>query len=126
MPEYDERYGTSDTLSANSPNFNFLLANFGQKIFKPEDDQDNFGEVSSKQFALRVYQEVAKYAPELNLEERIEKYVRLIVRYAKKLKRLSVFMTSTFGTDLEEDSKVTFFSGLMQHGKSWQHFAHVY
>lgn len=105
-PEYDERYGTSDVLSANCPNFSFLLANLGQKIFKPIDKDDNFGEVSAKEFALRVYREIAQYAPDLDIEARIEKYVTLIVRFATKLKRLSLFLTSTFGVDLEDDTKV--------------------
>ena len=88
-------------ISANCPNFNFLLANFGPKIFQPVSEEDNFGEVSSKEFALRVYREINKYAPDMSIEARIERYSLLIVDFATKLKRYLVQKVFSFRGLLE-------------------------
>lgn len=124
-PEYDEKYGTTDTISTNSPNFSFLLANFGPQIFRPSPDDEadvddeNSDDVDAKMrsdgktakvamterdFATRVYKQASLYAPDEDIEARIEKYVSLIVRYVKKLRRLSLFITAPFGIDVEEDT----------------------
>jgi len=105
IPDYDELDGTSDVISANCPNISFLLANFGPRIFQPVTEEDKFGEVSAKEFALRVYREINKFAPDLSIEARIQSYSSLIVDFATKLKRLSLFMTSTFDVELEEDTQ---------------------
>ena len=116
-PEYDEKYGTTDTISTNSPNFSFLLANFGQNIFRPppedNDDADDISvlkessrtERAAWDFASRVFKQAALYAPDEDIEARIEKYVGYIVRYVKKLRRLSLFITAPFGSDVEEDTE---------------------
>ena len=87
IPDYDELDGTSDVISANCPNISFLLANFGPRIFQPVAEEDKFGEVSAKEFALRVYREINKLAPDLSIETRIQSYTSLIVDFATKLKR---------------------------------------
>jgi hypothetical protein len=51
-----------------------------------------------------VYQEAARYAPDEDIEARIAAYVAVIVRFVRRLRRLSLFITAPFGHDLEEDT----------------------
>ena len=105
-PEYDDKYGTADTISTNSPNFSFLLANFGQNVFRPADDAAAAAPADDTlDFALSVFNEAARYAPDKDIEARIEKYVGYLVRFVKKLRRLSLFITAPFGSDVEEDTE---------------------
>ena len=116
-PEYDDKYGTADTISTNSPNFSFLLANFGQNIFRPPAQEDHeeamAGESDAAQdLAMRIFKQAALYAPDKDIEARIEKYVGLLVRFVRKLRRLSLFITAPFGSDVEEDTAA--WTGLLQ------------
>ena len=114
-PDYDEKYGTTDTISTNSPNFSFLIANFGQNIFRPPpiDEDDNDGRTPKTwDFASRVYQQAASYTPDEDIEARIEKYVGLLVRFVRRLRRLSLFITAPFGSDVEDDT--TAWTGLLE------------
>jgi hypothetical protein len=51
-----------------------------------------------------VFKQAALFAPDEDIEARIEKYVGYLVRYVKKLRRLSLFITAPFGSDVEEDT----------------------
>jgi len=100
-PDYDDHFGSRDKISTNSPNVSFISANFGRKIFKPISANDDADLISEKTFALRVWKEAMRLAPERWIEKRLKQYVDNIFRYAKKLRRLTMFLTSAFEDDLD-------------------------
>lgn len=106
-PDYDDHFGSRDKISTNSPNVGFISSNFGRKIFKPIsisiDDEDL---IKEKQFALRVWKEAMKLAPERWIEKRLKLYVDNIFRYAKKLRKLTMFLTSAFEDDLDDPEDI--------------------
>eukprot|EP00092_Neocalanus_flemingeri_P014046 GFUD01015153.1.p1 GENE.GFUD01015153.1~~GFUD01015153.1.p1 ORF type:complete len:488 (+),score=103.87 GFUD01015153.1:28-1464(+) len=105
-PDYDDHFGSRDKISTNSPNVSFISANFGRKIFKPISTNDEGDLIREKTFALRVWKEAMKLAPERWIEKRLKQYVDNIFKYVKKLRRLTMFLTSAFEDDLEDPEDI--------------------
>ena len=105
-PDYDDHFGSRDKISTNSPNVGFISSNFGRKIFKPITALDDEDLIKEKHFALRVWKEAMRLAPERWIEKRLKQYVDNIHKYAKKLRKLTMFLTSAFEDDLDHPEDI--------------------